>query len=550
MKDKIDAKAEEVRKKKEQMEEEQNRMRLQLEEISRKEQMREKLIEDERVFREEKRSEMAKMEVLMKKEEVKGAETIERQKEQMELLKQKEREELIRQKEGEIKAMVEREREVMMQKREEELKRKMEAEKAALKRGADQRKSYADIIALVNKKKEEEMNRLSLQLKLQEEDKKIKKELALMDKLKQRELSALKREEEERLKEANIRMQEEIKKQRELQLNTDRLKVKVDEDTKLAAIEEQKRKILEEAEHRRKLKSDSVEMVNLKIQKTISVIQDEIKAKDNVSGILESEITSLKRVEFNLLQSYVKKNSEVRAKMMEANRNLGVEKLKVRAEGYLKEKQALEIKLDAKKNYGERLEKELKLNELKQQLKVLNERMRFADTVNVNKEELVKSLKIQQEQIIRSIEAVENEVLEIEEEIKEKLRLYNQDMQMAREQEKKLNLQKEEEKKAKTGNIDQKISDLENYRLALADAKTGAERLAILKKIDEVQKSYPDGVYEEIITENNRTIKRYVVSKNEVVDIFKMVIYSWGGTFYFKNGNSITKNEFDKETKY
>jgi hypothetical protein len=290
--------------------------------------------------------------------------------------------------------------------------------------------------------------------------------------------------------------------------------------------------------------------VNLKIQKSISSIQDEIKAKDNVSGILESEITSLKRVEFNLLQSYVQKNSEARTKMMEANRNLGVEKLKVRAEGYLKEKQALEIKLNAKKNYGERLEKELKLNELKQQLKVLNERMRLADTVAINKEEVVKSLKIHQEQILRSIESVENEVQEIEEEIKEKLRLYNQDMLLAREQEKKLKLEKEEEKKAKSGNIDQKISDLENYRLTLIDAKTGAERAAILKKIDEVQRSYPDGVYEEIITENNRTIKRYVLSRNEIVDIYKMVIYSWGGTFYFKNGNSITKNEFDKETKY
>jgi GrpB-like predicted nucleotidyltransferase (UPF0157 family) len=45
-------------------------------------------------------------------------------------------------------------------------------------------------------------------------------------------------------------------------------------------------------------------------------------------------------------------------------------------------------------------------------------------------------------------------------------------------------------------------------------------------------------------------IKKVIVSTGGVVTIYKMMIYSWGGTFYFRDGVAITKAEFHQGTSY
>jgi DNA repair exonuclease SbcCD ATPase subunit len=292
-----------------------------------------------------------------------------------------------------------------------------------------------------------------------------------------------------------------------------------------------------------------VELAEIKLMQELEALKDEIRAKENVSGILESEIATLKKKEYDILQKFVRQNSIARRAMMESSRKVGVDKLKSRAEGYLQEKRSLEVKLDAKQNYAVRLDKEIKLNELRQQLSVLKEKMNNPSD-SINEPELNKVLLIQHQQIERSIESVEKEIEKLTAEIEEKTKLYNADMKLAREQEQKLNKAEELENESKNPSFDKITDELESYREKLDKASTGEERKVIQKKIDELQMNYPEGVYEELISESNRTIKRVIVNRENQVQIYKMVIYNWGGTFYFRDGVSITKTEFDKETKY
>ena len=77
-----------------------------------------------------------------------------------------------------------------------------------------------------------------------------------------------------------------------------------------------------------------------------------------------------------------------------------------------------------------------------------------------------------------------------------------------------------------------------------------------LVKYNEIQKTiqsnfnnYYRGIG-SLSKEDNRTVKKVVVSKGGAVIIYKMMIYSWGGTFYFKNEVAITRAEYDQGTSY
>ena len=68
--------------------------------------------------------------------------------------------------------------------------------------------------------------------------------------------------------------------------------------------------------------------------------------------------------------------------------------------------------------------------------------------------------------------------------------------------------------------------------------------------MNKLYEQLPEGIHEEVLYQNNRTIEKYIVSRNGVVQIYKMVMYSWGTTYYFKNGVAITKMRFEADTKY
>ncbi|MEX1132449.1 MAG: hypothetical protein WEC15_04420, partial [Flavobacteriales bacterium] len=59
---------------------------------------------------------------------------------------------------------------------------------------------------------------------------------------------------------------------------------------------------------------------------------------------------------------------------------------------------------------------------------------------------------------------------------------------------------------------------------------------------------YPPGVTEESYTEGNKVIIRRVVVNGNRADEYSKVIAKWG-TFYFKNGQSITEYIWSRETE-
>ena len=64
----------------------------------------------------------------------------------------------------------------------------------------------------------------------------------------------------------------------------------------------------------------------------------------------------------------------------------------------------------------------------------------------------------------------------------------------------------------------------------------------------ELSKKYAQGVTEETAeTGNSITIVRTKVTGNHV-DVYERIFYTWGGTFFYKNGVNITQTLWDKES--
>ena len=65
---------------------------------------------------------------------------------------------------------------------------------------------------------------------------------------------------------------------------------------------------------------------------------------------------------------------------------------------------------------------------------------------------------------------------------------------------------------------------------------------------DELVKKYPVGITEETTESGNSiTITRIKVTGTEA-DVYERVFYTWGGTFFYKNGTNITQALWDKES--
>ncbi|MBK7572291.1 MAG: hypothetical protein IPI10_11970 [Bacteroidetes bacterium] len=79
------------------------------------------------------------------------------------------------------------------------------------------------------------------------------------------------------------------------------------------------------------------------------------------------------------------------------------------------------------------------------------------------------------------------------------------------------------------------------------DEKPATASSAPVPKI--IESDYKEGVTDETIKENNRTIYRTVVKKDGSALNYQKVVYNWGGVFYFKNDNSMTELTFQQELK-
>ena len=69
------------------------------------------------------------------------------------------------------------------------------------------------------------------------------------------------------------------------------------------------------------------------------------------------------------------------------------------------------------------------------------------------------------------------------------------------------------------------------------------------KFLSELARKYPEG----ITTENydatgGKKIKRIIVNRSGVANDYREVTHNWGGVYYFKNGQSISKFLFSQET--
>lgn len=66
----------------------------------------------------------------------------------------------------------------------------------------------------------------------------------------------------------------------------------------------------------------------------------------------------------------------------------------------------------------------------------------------------------------------------------------------------------------------------------------------------ELAKKYPVGITEETTSEAGKKITRLVVNRQGIANEYQKVKWNWGGVYYFKNGESISKAIYDNETTW
>jgi hypothetical protein len=88
----------------------------------------------------------------------------------------------------------------------------------------------------------------------------------------------------------------------------------------------------------------------------------------------------------------------------------------------------------------------------------------------------------------------------------------------------------------------------ERTKLALDNTPRVQPRSASDYSRSKLATEYPQGVTEESYTEGNKVIIRRVVVDGNRADEYSKVIAKWG-TFYFKNGQSVTNQIWTKETE-
>jgi hypothetical protein len=71
----------------------------------------------------------------------------------------------------------------------------------------------------------------------------------------------------------------------------------------------------------------------------------------------------------------------------------------------------------------------------------------------------------------------------------------------------------------------------------------------VKKYLSELARKYPEGKTVENYELKDQKITRIIINHNGIANEYRKVEHSWGGVFYFKNGQSISKTIFYSETK-
>ena len=295
--------------------------------------------------------------------------------------------------------------------------------------------------------------------------------------------------------------------------------------------------------------NDSLKMAEKLLADRLAPLQDGITSRESKIKNLENEILGLKSAEMPLLREFLQKNQQGKSIKFQAGRLAGAEKLDKKAEASRVLKEGLEVKLKVKENYLHRLGKDRQLNIYRQKINVLKERLRTLDTISVDEKALNRILLIQYSQIEKAIVATPKEMEEIIMGIGEKEQEHAAIVKQA------IDWRADEKKDSIANSLKGKLSPeqltakLDSLKEAYTQAKP-KEKDAIRLEMEKLYGDLPEGIHEEIFYESNRTIKQYVVSKGGEIKVYKMVMYSWGSAYYFKDGVTITKSTFDAGTKY
>ncbi len=107
-----------------------------------------------------------------------------------------------------------------------------------------------------------------------------------------------------------------------------------------------------------------------------------------------------------------------------------------------------------------------------------------------------------------------------------------------------------DEEKQNNANFWSDLRTMEEKKIALANADLegfymGEKRFA---EAEELTSKYPQGITEETVETGNSIVIRRTKVTDKHADVYERVFYSWGGTYFYKNGKNITQSLWDKES--
>jgi hypothetical protein len=326
-----------------------------------------------------------------------------------------------------------------------------------------------------------------------------------------------------------------------------------DQNVFVSEVHEKELVIIEKADDKRANNSKDLKELydNMEENKKINYdksVARELKVKEYERELTEQEeiriSSSLKRIDDNIdeLEELADKRNELKTEKEKSYR--------INVEAMLKQKEAIENIESIRVENADKM-RESNREELDNMAKQISAEINKQDARyyrNVPKIKEYEDYLTQQENELREVSDKKRmKEKQVFEENKAKLGVATQS-----QKEKFLEFDKklaEERKRNDDFNSDLVAIADEKRILANADLSNFYEPEKKLENnLSQLDKSYPQGITEEIVEQGNSvTIKRVKVT-GEHADVYERIFYTWGGTYYVKNGVNITQALWDKES--
>ena len=442
-----------------------------------------------------------------------------------------------------------REEKLMLLRAEQEKARKDSLEKAQI------RAQQLAAAAAAEKAKQDSISRAQAELARQQEiarnrEKARQDSLARVqqEKVRQDSLLALRMAAEVKAKaEAEAKLKEKVRQDSLLavaKVEAERKQREAEEKLRLELLAKQRADSLSKAEANRKIRekmvADSIAQANaaLKRQQDEALKQQELLAKDRAKFVKDSTAMAEKAARD---RAKFVADSAVAAKA-EAEQ----QRIRIEADAKAREKarqDSLSIAMAVEKQKAAEQAKQKEKVRQDSLAQVENQRLlMLAETKR--KDDEVKAMlaaKAKEEADARDKAAAEKQLLAIEEKARK---------DSAFKAQKELADKEEADRKAKAyAEIEAKKQQLSKAaELAGAPVVVNTPKaVAPVPKI--VSADYHEGVTEEKVTEQNRTIYRVVVKKDGAVINYQKVVYGWGGVYFFRNEAPITQTKYEQDIK-